>query len=108
MILCDSILPQGISNAIIYSGYGLWDMSSEFGEQWFLSWAEGTILGFMRSRIELNRAKGMLRTAMKNIGEEKLSLIIMNIEQNPIYLPSMSREEKVERLKILKKELNLK
>ena len=83
-------------------------MSSEFGEQWFLNWAEGTILGFMRNRIELNRAKGMLRTAMKNIGEEKLSLIIMNIEQNPIYLPSMSREEKDERLKILKKELNLK
>ena len=83
-------------------------MSSEFGEQWFLRWAEGTILGFVRNRIELNRAKGMLRTAMNNIGEEKLSLIFMNIEQNPIYLPSMPTEKKAERLKILKKELNLK
>lgn len=83
-------------------------MSSEFGKEWFLKWAEGTILGFVRNRIELNRAKGMLRTAMNNIGEEKLSLIFMNIEQNPIYLPSMPTEEKTERLKILKKELNLK
>jgi hypothetical protein len=83
-------------------------MSSEFAEEWFLKYAQGTILGFMRNRIELNRAKGMLKTAKENIGDENLSLIFMNVEQNPIYLRSMSQEEKVKRLKILKKELNLK
>jgi hypothetical protein len=102
------MLPQDISNAITLMGYGVWDTSSEFAEEWFLKWAEGTILGFMRNRIELNRAKGMLRTAMENIGEKKLSLIFMNIEQNPIYLPAMSREEKIGKLKILKRELNVK
>lgn len=83
------------------------DMSSVFGVEWFLKWAEGTIIGFVRNTIELNRAKGMLRTAMKNIGEEKLSLIIKNIKGNPIYLPSLTREEKSKRLELLKKELNL-
>jgi len=82
-------------------------MSSEFAKEWFLKWAEGTIVGFLRDRIGFNRARGMLRTAIKNIEREKLSLIIKNIEENPIYLPSMSREEKVKRLESLKKELNL-
>ena len=82
-------------------------MSSEFGKEWFLKWAEGTTLGFIRNRIELNRAKGMLKTAINNIGEEKLSLIFKNIEQNPIYLPSIPSEEKAKKLEILKKELNL-
>jgi hypothetical protein len=83
-------------------------MPSEFAEEWFLKWAEGTILGFMRNRIELNRAKGMLKTAKESIGEETLALIFMNIEKNPKYLHSMSQEEKTARLKILKEELNLK
>ena len=82
-------------------------MSSEFGKEWFSKWAEGTIIGFLRNTIELNRAKGMLSTAIKNTGEEKLSLIIKNIKLNPIYLLSMSREEKSKILELLKKELNL-
>lgn len=82
-------------------------MSSEFALQWALKWAEGTILGYARKRIELNRAKGMLRRAVEIIGKDKLSAIFRNIEENPIYLPHMSTKEKVERLKSLKKELNL-
>jgi len=83
-------------------------MSSEFGMQWTLKWAEGTILGYVRKRIELNRAKGMLRKAMEIIGKDKLSAIFKNIEENPIYyLPTMSPKEKAERLKLLKKELNI-
>ena len=83
-------------------------MASDFTEEWFLKWAQGTILGFMRNRIELNRAKGMLKTAKERISEETLALIFMNIEKNPIYLSYMSQEEKTRRLKVLKEELNLK
>lgn len=82
-------------------------MSSNFVMHWGLKWAEGTILGYARKRIELNRAKGMLRRAMEIIGKDKLSAIFKNIEENPIYLPSMSTEEKIERLKLLRKDLNL-
>ena len=82
-------------------------MSSEFGMQWWLSWTEGTILGYARKRIELNRAKAMLHRAMEIIGKDKLSAIIRNIEENPVYLPSMSSKEKIERLELLKKELNI-
>ena len=82
-------------------------MSSEFSKKWFLRWAEGTIIGYLRHRIELNRAKGMLKTAINNIGEEKISLIIKNISENPAHLPTISTEEKVKRLELLKEELNL-
>ena len=82
-------------------------MSSEFSKTWFHKWAKGTIRGYLRRRIELNRAKGMLRTAINNIGEEKISLIIKNVKEDPVYLPAISNEEKVERLELLKKELNL-
>ena len=81
---------------------------SEFGKRWGSRWAEGTILGYVRERIELNRAKGMLRRAMEIIGKDKLSAILKNIEENPhYYLPTIFVEEKIERLKMLKKELNL-
>jgi len=82
-------------------------MANEFMMEWALKWAEGTILGYARKRIELNRAKGMLRKAMETIGKDKLSAIFKNIEENPVYLPTMSKEEKVERLKPLKGELNI-
>jgi len=49
----------------------------------------------------------MLKTAVNNIGEEKVSLIFKNIKENPVYLPTISTEEKVKRLDLLKKELNL-
>lgn len=82
-------------------------MSSEFAMDWNLKWAQGTIIGYVRKTIELNRAKGMLRRAIGIIGREKLSAIIKNIEESPVYLPTMSLEEKTKRLKLLKKELNL-
>lgn len=83
-------------------------MTSEFAMEWSLKWAEGTILGYVRRRIELNRAKGMLRRAMEVIGKDKLSAIIENIEKNPVYyLPTISPEEKAKRLELLKKELSL-
>lgn len=83
-------------------------MSSEFAMEWSLKWAEGTILGYVRRRIELNRAKGMLRRAMEVIGKDKLSAIIENIEKNPVYyLPTISTEEKAEKLELLRKELGL-
>jgi hypothetical protein len=94
---------QTLNYPLTHKGYELKDMSSDFGNEWFLKWAEGAILGFVRNRIELNRAKGMLKIPMNNISKEKFSLIFMNIEQNPIYLPFISIEEKVKRLKILRK-----
>ena len=77
-------------------------MASEFVEQWSLKWAEGTILGFAKGNIELNRAVGMLRRAGEIIGDDKLLAIIENIEKNPVYLPTLTPEEKAKRLKPLK------
>jgi len=98
---------QSLINAVTVIGDGVKDISSEFSKEWFYRWAEGTVIGFIRDRIELNRARGMLKTAIRYIGEEKLSLIMKKIEENPVYLPSMSPEEKVKRLMLLKKGLNL-
>lgn len=82
-------------------------MTSEFAMQWGLKWAEGTILGYARNRIELNRAKGMLNRAIEIIGKDKLSAIFKTIEASPVYLPAMTQEEKIKRLATLKKELNV-
>ena len=77
-----------------------------WAEDWALKWAEGTILGFARGRIELNRALGMLRRATQMIGnDDKLYAIIENIEKNPVYLPTMSCKEKVAKLKPLREAL---
>jgi len=78
---------------------------SDFAKEWALKWAEGTILGFARDRIELNRARGMLQRAVELIGDDKLLAIIMNIERNPVYLPHMTVKEKVAKLEPLKKAL---
>lgn len=74
-------------------------------EDWALKWAEGTILGFARGRIELNRALGMLRKAIEMIGDDdKIYAIIKNIEKNPIYLPRTSN--KVAKLRQLREALH--
>ena len=78
---------------------------NDFGTGWALKWAEGTIVGFARGRIELNRAAGMLRRSAELIGDDRLSAIIKNIEENPIYLPGMTVAEKVAKLKPLRKAL---
>jgi len=81
---------------------------SDFAKEWALKWAEGTILGFARGRIELNRAHGMLKKAEEVIGDDKLLAIIMNIEGNPIYLPYMTAKEKATKLEPLKRALKRK
>ncbi len=73
-------------------------------EDWFFKYAEGTIKGFVKGNISMKRAKGMLLVSIKAIGKENVSEIMRNIE-SPIYLRSMSREEKVKKLEFLKKEL---
>ena len=82
--------------------------NSEFIQQWALKWAEGTIRGFAKGNIELKRAIGMLRRATEISGSDKLSAIIRNVEENPVYLPTISPEEKVKRLKPLKEALGFK
>ena len=82
-------------------------MSSDFAREWSLKWAEGVILGFARGRIELNRALGMIRTASKMVQERELEAILANIESNPVYLPSMTSDEKKTKLKPLKEALGM-
>jgi hypothetical protein len=78
-----------------------------FVKDWGMNWAEGVLLGFARERIELNRATGMLRTAIKIIGKDKLKAIIETIEKGPVYLPNLSYQEKVSKFKPLKKAIEL-
>ncbi len=49
----------------------------------------------------------MLRRAVEVIGDDKLSAIVRNVEENPVYLPTIPPEEKVKRLKPLKEALDL-
>lgn len=70
-------------------------MSSEFTKRWALKWAEGVLLGFGRNRIELNRTLRMLRKAKElGVKDDELLSIIEIIESSPVYLPSMTQEEK--------------
>jgi len=78
---------------------------SDFVERWYRKWAEGVVLGFARGRIELSRALGMLRRASEVIGADVVFAIIRNVEENPVYLPYMTTEEKVSRLRPLKEGL---
>jgi len=78
---------------------------SDFVERWYRKWAEGVVLGFARGRIELSRALGMLRRASEVIGADVVFAIIRNVEENPVYLPYMTTEEKASRLRPLKEGL---
>ena len=70
-----------------------------------MKWVEGTILGFAKGRLELNRAVGMLRRALDVVKEGELRAIFANIESNPIYLPSMTPEKKKAKVKPLREAL---
>lgn len=78
-------------------------MTEAFGREWSLKWAEGVVKGFVRGSMERARAFGMLRRAKKmGVKDEELMAIIQAIESNPIYLPSLSQQEKAVRLEMIK------
>lgn len=68
-----------------------------------MKWAEGVILGLAKGTLEKARAFGMLRTAKKKgIKDEELKAIIQAIETSPVYLPYMSHQDKINRLRVIK------
>ncbi len=71
-----------------------------FVREWSLKWAEGVVIGFARDRLDRPRAFGMLRTALRKLGvkEEELTAILRAIETSPIYLPSMTSQQKAAKL----------
>jgi hypothetical protein len=77
-------------------GYGTRD--------WALKWIEGSLLSFVENKTPLNIMVGRIRKSVESYGVKlsDLKLLMDMIEQSPIYLPSVPREEKIARLKLLR------
>jgi hypothetical protein len=73
-------------------------------KEWAMRWVEGSILSCVRGRTSLNMVVGRIRRALNSysLKIEEILALIDTVEISPVYLPSLSREEKVARLKPIK------
>jgi hypothetical protein len=67
---------------------------------WALKWVEGSIVSYMQDRISLKILIGRIKKAVASygVGEKEVLAIIGVIQSSPVYLPSLSQEEKAHRL----------
>jgi len=71
---------------------------------WALKWIEGSLLSFVENKTPLNITVGRIRKSVKSYGIKinDLKLLIDMIEKSPLYLPSIQREEKIAKLKLVR------
>jgi hypothetical protein len=75
-------------------------MANAFQKGWALRWVEGSIVSYMQYRISLNILIGRIKKAVASygVGKDEVLAIIGVIQDSPVYLPSLSHEEKACRL----------
>jgi len=85
---------------------GLNSMDKEL-TKWALKWIEGSVLSYVQGRTTLSIVVGRVKRAIRSYGvtEEEVIALIDLIEQSPVYLPTMSRNEKAARLQSLRDDL---
>ena len=71
---------------------------------WALKWVEGSLLGFARGSTPFNIVMGRIKRSVESYGVKpnEILLLIELIEQSPVYLPNLSKEEKIARLRPIK------
>ncbi|RLE84452.1 MAG: hypothetical protein DRJ67_10555 [Thermoprotei archaeon] len=82
-------------------------MSGVFTKEWALKWIRGSILSYVTGGITLRMVVGRIRRALKSYGVKKgeVIAIIDVIQDSPVYLPSLSRDEKASKLEPLRRAL---
>jgi hypothetical protein len=75
-------------------------MTTTFTRDWALRWVEGSILSYVRGGINLNILLGRIRSATTTygVGRDEVLAIVGVIKDSPVYLPSLSKDEKISRL----------
>jgi len=75
---------------------------------WALRWIEGSIISYVRGRTSLNIVIGRIKRALNSYGVkvDEVMALIDSIENSNAYLPTMSRDEKIARLKPIRDVLN--
>jgi len=80
-------------------------MPSTYPKDWALKWIEGSTVSYITGRTSLNILLGRIKRAVEDYGVDKSEVlaIIDVIERSPVYLPSLSREEKGSKLEPLRR-----
>jgi hypothetical protein len=75
--------------------------------EWAVKWVEGSIISYVRGRTPLNMVVGRIRRALNSYGlrMDEVEALIDTIENSPVYLPSLGKDEKAVRLKPVKEAL---
>jgi hypothetical protein len=76
-------------------------------KDWAMKWIEGSIISCVRGRTPLNMVVGRIRRALNSYGlrMDEVEALIDTIENSPVYLPSLGKDEKAVRLKPVKEAL---
>jgi hypothetical protein len=82
-------------------------MPSTYPKDWALKWIEGSMVSYIAGRTSLNILLGRIKRAIEDYGVDRSEVlaIIDVIERSPVYLPSLSQEEKGSRLEPLRRAL---
>jgi hypothetical protein len=80
-------------------------MPNTYPKSWVLKWIEGSTVSYIAGRTSLNILLGRIKKAVENYGVDRNEVlaIIDVIERSPVYLPSLSQEEKSSKLEPLRK-----
>jgi hypothetical protein len=72
--------------------------------EWALKWIEGSLISLIKGNTPLNIVIGRIKRSIESYGVKPRDVmsLISSIESNPVYLPSLSSEEKTTKLKPVK------
>jgi len=75
--------------------------AEDWKKEWAMKWLEGSILSYVKGRITLAMLLGRIRRALESysIRKEDVRAILSLIQDNPAYLPSLTKEEKESKVK---------
>ena len=70
-------------------------------KDWAMKWVEGSIISCVKGKTPLNMVVGRIRRALNSYGlkMDEILALIDAIENNPVYLPTLSKVEKSIKLK---------
>jgi hypothetical protein len=70
-------------------------------KDWAMKWVEGSIISCVKGKTPLNMVVGRIKRALNSYGlkMDEILALIDAIENNPVYLPTLSKVEKSIKLK---------
>ncbi|MCS7385119.1 MAG: hypothetical protein NDF55_00070 [archaeon GB-1867-005] len=64
-------------------------------KRWALRWIEGSVISYMRGATPLNILMGRIRKCLKDydVDMREIDALLTSIENNPIFLPLLTKNE---------------